>query len=221
MNNEIIEHWKKRLIELDNKIKNLEAELEVKQSAKLKISFGEPYLSEQISYLKDWINFNLKERTRCEAKLKNAEQVYNKEIVDLEKSSTAFKLVFGQIEEEKPKVEVFEIKVDEKISRIKSIYQKPLIRYTTMSIILLLLIASFFLLRPVITGYVVLSEEKTYTENLNLEINESGNYTWVLDKPGRIESIRAAGSVSGNGSVKIYIEKDGKRYLIYKNSDKI
>ena len=47
--------------------------------------------------------------------------------------------------------------------------------------------------------------------------NESGNYTWNPDKEGIIESIKASGKVIGNGTVKIYIEKDGEKYLIYDN----
>ena len=38
----------------------------------------------------------------------------------------------------------------------------------------------------------------------------------TLDKQGKISSIKTTGSVIGNGTVKIYIEKDGKKYLIYK-----
>ena len=54
-------------------------------------------------------------------------------------------------------------------------------------------------------------------KTIGLTINESGNYTLTLDKPGKLTSIKASGSVIGNGTVKIYIEKDGKKYLIYDN----
>jgi len=64
---------------------------------------------------------------------------------------------------------------------------------------------------------VALTKEATYKDNLNLKVNESGTYEWQPKNPGNIKSIQATGSVEGNGSVKIYIEKDGKRYLAYSN----
>ena len=100
---------------------------------------------------------------------------------------------------------------------LKAVSKKTLIKYTAPLIIIILIFASLFLLKPEITGRVVLSKETAYNKSINLEINESGNYTWNLNKPVDIRSIKATGSVTGNGTVKIYIEKDGKRYLIYKN----
>ena len=74
-----------------------------------------------------------------------------------------------------------------------------------------------FISKPEISGYTVLTQEKIYDDNLNLQINESSNYTWTLKNPGKLKSIKATGSVFGNGTVKIYIEKGGERYLIYQN----
>mgnify|MGYP001601668603 FL=1 len=91
------------------------------------------------------------------------------------------------------------------------------VKYAFLFIILLLIITSLFLLKPSFTGYVTLGKESAYTENLNLRINESATYKWEPSKLGEIKSIKASGGVSGNGAVKIYIEKDGTRYLIYKN----
>ena len=62
-----------------------------------------------------------------------------------------------------------------------------------------------------------MSKEITYNQNINLKINESGTYRLELNKSGELKSIMATGAFSGNGPVKIYIEKDGKKYLIYKN----
>ena len=82
---------------------------------------------------------------------------------------------------------------------------------------MLIVAASLFLLKPSLTGFVVVAEEKTYSDNLNLKINESGTYEWQVKNPGNMKSIKVTGSIGGNGTAKIYIEKGGKRDLIYKN----
>ena len=233
MSNDIIGHWKRKLAELDEKIRKSKAELEESQNLKLKSAFEEPELNEKISYLKEWIDFHLKEKIKYEARLKRAEEAggANETAAVSEKGSDAFNLIFGRIEEEKPKADASKIKAEEKIkveekpvkdagirawelkSRIKN-YQ-PLLKYALSFALLLFIIGSLFFIKPEITGQVVLSKEYEYNDSLNLKINESGTYTWDLGKPLNIKSIKATGSIIGNGSVKIYIEKDGKRYLIY------
>lgn len=102
----------------------------------------------------------------------------------------------------------------------KDLTKRTLTKYAVTLIpfiIIMLLVTSLFLLKPSITGRVILTKETTYNKSMNLEFNQSGNYTIAFDKPVDISTIRATGSVTGNGTVKIYVEKDGKRYLIYKN----
>jgi len=101
---------------------------------------------------------------------------------------------------------------------LKSIDNKYVI-YTVPIILLLLITGILFVSQPEITGYVTLTQEKTYTDNLDLIVNESGNYTWTIDQEADIKSILANGKVKGNGTVKIYIEKNGERYLIYDNKE--
>ncbi len=119
------------------------------------------------------------------------------------------------IKECKNKLNEFEQRSERGIAQ--DFIQKPLVKHIAPLIILLLIITSLFLLKPSTTGYAVFSKETAYNESLNLKLNESGNYTWTLDKQGKISSIKTTGGVIGNGTVKIYIEKDGKKYLIYKN----
>ena len=59
--------------------------------------------------------------------------------------------------------------------------KNKLIRYGIPLILFLLIISILFVSKPETTGYIILTQEKTYTDNLNLVINESGNYTWILD----------------------------------------
>lgn len=95
--------------------------------------------------------------------------------------------------------------------------KNKLLKYGFSIAILLLIISVLFMSKPQITGYTIFAQEKTYEDNLSLVINESGNYTWSIDKIGDITSIKANGKVKGNGTVKVYIEKDGERYLIFDN----
>ena len=101
---------------------------------------------------------------------------------------------------------------DQKKSKTKKVFS-----YLAPLSILLLILSVFYFSEPGITGHIVLEEKNTYWNNLNLVLNQTGNYTWNMSKAGYIESIKATGKVEGNGTVKIYIEKDGKRYLIFNN----
>jgi len=95
--------------------------------------------------------------------------------------------------------------------------KSKIVRYGIPIMLLVLLASLIFVAKPDITGYVVLTQEKIYEDSLNLVVTQSENYTWTPKNIGDIESIEASGRVKGNGTVKIYIEKDGKRYLIFDN----
>ena len=120
----------------------------------------------------------------------------------------------------KSTVNVFEsvkTSVNNRFESLKSIDKKYVV-YTVPVILLLLFTGILFISKPEITGYVAITQEKTYTDNLDLVVNESGNYTWTIDGEGDIQSIKASGKVKGNGTVRVYIEKDGIRYLIFDNN---
>ena len=102
-------------------------------------------------------------------------------------------------------------------NNLPKLNKNKLIKYAVPVVMLLLVVSVLFLSKPEITGYVTITREKTYDDNLNLIINESGNYTWDIDKIGDISSIKASGRVKGNGTARVYIEKDGERILIYDN----
>ena len=226
---------------------NLLTEAKTKQTINLGNPSYETELQEKISYVNDWIGFYLKDVEKYENRLKESEGVIKEESknkikeedneVETKKNiEDSFKLIFNEAIKDKPKdeIKIPEIKVKEqliqsdktaikeKIFNIKenieiSQAEKPLVKYAISFAVLLLIITSLFLFKPNISGYVVLGKETTYNSSLNLKINESGNYTWAVNKAGEIKSIMATGSFSGNGTVKIYIEKDGKKYLIFDN----
>ena len=222
MNDELTKQWKRKLIELEDKIRklnddkiilvNLLNDANTKQNLKLNGPLQDIGLQEEISYLNDWIKFHLQDIEKYKAKLKNAEQAGNaikESILDAQEKSVeeSFKFIFKE-KELKPTIK-------ERLVKFKA--QRPFAAYATPFIVLALIITSLFLFKPSVVGYAVLSKETAYNESLSLRINESGAYEWNVKNPGSIKSLKASGSVVGNGTVKVYIEKDGQRYLIYKN----
>ena len=74
-----------------------------------------------------------------------------------------------------------------------------------------------FVIKPAITGLIVgVGNEIKYVDEMNLIINESTKILWQ-PKGYDIRSLKATGSVIGNGTVKIYLEKGSDKYLIYDN----
>lgn len=203
---EKIEIWKRKIVELEKEVSSLEKDkssliylsddVKSRQNIKLETSLEGIDLEEEISYLNDWIGYHknkvkyYKDRIRISEKLREKDEIAA-EINEAAKEAR-IKFSFGKIIEKSP-------------------------RYAVPLIVILVIATSFFLLKPAITGQVILNKEAAYTNNLNLVINESGAYEWNIRNPGNIKSIKASGSVIGNGTVKVYIEKDGKRYLIFDN----
>jgi len=82
-------------------------------------------------------------------------------------------------------------------------------------IIFLILMGFVIFKKPSITGRAVQSQQILYNENLNIKKNESGNYTWQVKNPGSINSLKVTGSVTSNGTAKIYVERNGTQYLLF------
>jgi hypothetical protein len=92
------------------------------------------------------------------------------------------------------------------------------LKYAVPLIILLLMFTTLFFLRPTISGYVIGSKEFSHSDDLNLVINNSGTYNWYLEHLGGLNSLRLNGSISKQGSATVYLEHDGKSYLIFDSS---
>ena len=226
---------------------NLLNEAKAKQTIKFYNPLYGTELQEKISYINDWIKFHLNYVEKYEHKLKELEGAGREESKNKIKDENtgaeikegirnSFKLIFNEAIKEKPRDEIKaaeakarnqiiegeKTNAKEKLFNIKGGVeafkaQKPWVKYAIPFAVLLLVTASLFLFKPNISGYAVLSREATYNSSLNLKINESGSYAWDVNKAGEMKSIAATGSFSGNGTVKIYIEKDGKKYLIFDN----
>ena len=89
------------------------------------------------------------------------------------------------------------------------------------AIVVLMVLGSYVFKKPIITGRVTEGGETIFNENLNLQANESGTYEWDVKNPGSIKSLKMSGSVSTNGSAKVYIEKNGTRQLLFDSSKQL
>ena len=89
-------------------------------------------------------------------------------------------------------------------------------------LMIILVVFSILLFKnPAITGKVIQSKETVYSENLNLKVNESGAYEWNLKNPGNIKSLKVTGSVTSNGTAKVYIEKNGTKQLLFDSTKQL
>ena len=81
--------------------------------------------------------------------------------------------------------------------------------------LILITLVIFISKKPSISGFVVKTKDTTYTDNLNLVVNESKTVTWNLKNPGNIKSIKASGSITRNGSAKVYLKRGSEKILIF------
>ncbi|MCH8004291.1 MAG: hypothetical protein IH934_06715 [Nanoarchaeota archaeon] len=84
--------------------------------------------------------------------------------------------------------------------------------------ILALVLVGVYYLEPVITGFVTVTKQINYTDEVNLEFDEISTYIWDLGNPGPLKSIKISGSKIKQGEAKVYIEDNGVRYLIFDSS---
>tara|TARA_Y100000310_G_scaffold58235_1_gene53525 strand:+ start:6433 stop:7347 length:915 start_codon:yes stop_codon:yes gene_type:complete len=69
------------------------------------------------------------------------------------------------------------------------------------------------------TSFII--KEKAYSEEINLLATTSGNFTWEPDKYGSLKSLKFDGSISDPGKVRIFIENNGRRYLLYESREEV
>jgi hypothetical protein len=92
-------------------------------------------------------------------------------------------------------------------------------KYLTLIVGIVLALSSFFLLRPLMTGYVVISEERSYVDTIEQEFDASSNFTWFLDHKGELLSVRASGLIIGNGSATIYLKHGNTSYKLLDSTE--
>ncbi|MFH1642989.1 MAG: LamG-like jellyroll fold domain-containing protein, partial [Nanoarchaeota archaeon] len=95
-----------------------------------------------------------------------------------------------------------------------------LLRYSFIFILLAVLFSSLFFIKPSYVGYVSVTKEVSFTDDIALVKNTTTDYLWLLDDPADLNSIKLSGSVSAKGTAKVYIENNGQSYLIF-DSEKL
>lgn len=95
---------------------------------------------------------------------------------------------------------------------------KALLEVLAVYCILALALIGAYYLGPAITGLVTVTKEVNYTDEVNLEFRENGEYVWNLANPGELKSIKIGGRKSTHGEAKAYVESNGIRYLIFDSS---
>ena len=81
--------------------------------------------------------------------------------------------------------------------------------------ILALALVGIYYLEPAITGFVTVTKELNYSDDINLEFSESAEYTWNLANPGNLKSVKVSGKMDDQGEARVYIENNGVRHLIF------
>ena len=77
------------------------------------------------------------------------------------------------------------------------------------------MVAGIFLLKPTITGFVTTEETSTYTQSVALSVDRDAARSWFPEHIGRLKSVALSGSISKQGSAKVYIEHNNSAYLIF------
>lgn len=75
--------------------------------------------------------------------------------------------------------------------------------------------------KPSVTGRAVEDKQSIFKESLNIVQNESGVYEWKVKNPGNLKSLKVTGSVSSNGSAKVFVEKNGTKYLMFDSAKQL
>lgn len=90
------------------------------------------------------------------------------------------------------------------------IYGKELLMLLIAAVILM---AGAYFLGPSITSFVI--KEFSYSDEINLVVTSSGNYTWQPANIGDLKSLKIDGRMTTYGKARAYIESDGIKYLIF------
>src|SRR3989338_1488495 len=81
--------------------------------------------------------------------------------------------------------------------------------------IILLLILLVQLLMPQLTGFVTVTKQLNYDDAINITFKENAEYVWEPKNIGPLSSLKVAGSYNAQVTVKIYLEDEGKKYLLF------
>jgi hypothetical protein len=82
--------------------------------------------------------------------------------------------------------------------------------------ILVALLVIVWFAGPTITGFI--TKEVSYTEQPSLVVTTSGEYQWTPKEEGELLSLKVDGSLTNNGSARVYLESNNIRKLVFDSS---
>src|SRR3989338_1258732 len=84
-----------------------------------------------------------------------------------------------------------------------------------ISIVLMILGAGLFFLKPTTTGYATIAKETSYNQTIGEMFTANSEYSWFLEHPAELKSIRLSGKISKNGYAQVYLSQNGIKYIIF------
>ncbi|MEA2035931.1 MAG: NosD domain-containing protein [Nanoarchaeota archaeon] len=95
--------------------------------------------------------------------------------------------------------------------------RKDLVKYSAIASILVIISLSVLLIEPAHIGFLTITQDVNYVDNINLTINNTYEYTWHMNK-GALKSLKLDGKITKQGSAKAYLKHKDKEYLIFDSS---
>jgi hypothetical protein len=77
-----------------------------------------------------------------------------------------------------------------------------------------LIFSGYNTIENLITGFFTVSKTLNYSDEVMISFNESAKYQWTPTMSGELKSLKLDGDISGNGTVRIYVNHSGITKLI-------
>lgn len=90
-----------------------------------------------------------------------------------------------------------------------------ILKWLTVSALSVLFLAALYLSGSGIVGMVTLGYSISLVDELNLIVNTTSSYSWYVPDKGEIVSLSITGNLIGSGNVRVYIENNEQKFLIF------
>src|SRR3989338_6788760 len=101
---------------------------------------------------------------------------------------------------------------------MKQLYKKWMLELMAVYLVLTISLIGFYYAKPTITAFITAGRQFSYNDTLNLAVNESGSYDWIMQNPGLLKSLKVSGLIENKGSAKVYLEVGNISYLVFDSS---
>src|SRR3989338_5726090 len=87
-----------------------------------------------------------------------------------------------------------------------------------IAIFLIMFGFAWFVFQPGIVSYVTVEQTTAYNQTVHLSIDRNTERTWLPEHVGTLKTISLSGSISTQGTAKIYLEYNNLTYLIFNSA---